>query len=291
MTNYYSSNSTYLPRISIITPSYNQGDFLEETIQSVLNQNYPNLEYIIIDGGSTDGSVEIIKKYEEYLTYWVSEPDFGVYDALNRGLSRSTGEIIGFINSDDIYCKIFFKELAQVFLENSKIDAIIGNSFINKDNKIIPIGQNNYEINPLWVILFGTPSINAWFFKKNTISDLGFFDTNFLIASDRDFLIRFILDRKLLKFWDSEVYIYRSHIGSKTISFTDENKEKILKEHMQISKKYLKDEKLLTLKTKWMLVIWMIQSVLRLKVYYLKTKPLQIKKIVNIDINLWKKFQ
>ena len=229
MTNDYSSNSTNLPRISIITPSYNQGDFLEETIQSVLNQNYPNLEYIIIDGGSTDSSVEIIKKYEENFFYWISEPDLGVYDALNKGLERSTGEIIGFINSDDVYCKIFLKELAQVFIENSNIDAIIGNSFINKDNKIIAISQNNYESNPLWVILFGTPSINAWFFKKNVVSDLGVFDTNFQIASDRDFLIRFVYNRKRLKFWDFDVYIYRSHVGSKTISFTDENKEKVLK--------------------------------------------------------------
>jgi len=85
------------PKISIITPSYNQAEFLEETILSVLNQNYPNLEYMIIDGGSNDGSVEIIRKYEKYLTYWISEPDNGQYDAINKGFSRSTGDIMAWI--------------------------------------------------------------------------------------------------------------------------------------------------------------------------------------------------
>ena len=88
--------------ISIITPSYNQADFIDDTIQSVLGQNYPNLEYIIIDGGSTDGSVEIIKKYEEKITHWVSETDGGQSEAINKGVAVATGEWIGWINSDDM---------------------------------------------------------------------------------------------------------------------------------------------------------------------------------------------
>ncbi len=89
------------PKISIITPNYNQVDFLEQTILSVIGQNYPNLEYIIIDGGSTDGSVEIIKKFEKHLCYWISEPDAGLYHAVQKGFEKSTGEIMGWINSDD----------------------------------------------------------------------------------------------------------------------------------------------------------------------------------------------
>jgi glycosyltransferase involved in cell wall biosynthesis len=91
----------YYPKISIVIPSYNQGKYLEETILSVINQNYPNLEYVIIDDGSTDNSVEIIKKYEKYLTYWVSEKDNGQSDAINKGLKKCTGEIFNWLNSDD----------------------------------------------------------------------------------------------------------------------------------------------------------------------------------------------
>jgi glycosyltransferase involved in cell wall biosynthesis len=93
----------HLPKISIVTPSFNQGMFLEKTILSVLEQGYPNLEYIIIDGGSSDNSVEIIKKYEKHLAYWESEPDQGQSHAINKGFERATGEIFGWLNSDDWY--------------------------------------------------------------------------------------------------------------------------------------------------------------------------------------------
>lgn len=96
------SNAKSWPRISIVTPSYNQGQFLEETICSVLDQNYPNLEYLVIDGGSSDNSVEIIKKYEKHLTYWVSEADNGQAHAVGKGFARSSGQILNWLNSDDI---------------------------------------------------------------------------------------------------------------------------------------------------------------------------------------------
>ena len=103
------------PKISIVTPSFNQGIFLEATIQSVLNQNYPNLEYIVIDGGSTDNSVKIIKKYEKYLSYWVSESDRGQSHAINKGFTISTGEIMGWLNSDDLYTSGALNHVANVF--------------------------------------------------------------------------------------------------------------------------------------------------------------------------------
>ena len=116
-----------LPRISVITPSFNQGNFLEWTIQSVINQGYPNLEYIIIDGGSNDNSINIIKQYESYLAYWISEPDNGQTEAINKGLRRATGDWVAWQNSDDIYYPGTFDELIKTATLHPEAGLIIGN--------------------------------------------------------------------------------------------------------------------------------------------------------------------
>jgi len=99
------NNLSNMPLVSIVTPSYNQGQYLEDTIKSVINQNYPNFEYIIIDGGSTDKSLEVIKKYEKYLEYWVSEPDKEPAEAINKRMKKTNGDILTYLNSDDILWK------------------------------------------------------------------------------------------------------------------------------------------------------------------------------------------
>jgi glycosyltransferase involved in cell wall biosynthesis len=114
------------PRISIVTPSFNQGQFLEECIDSVLCQNYPYLEYIVMDGGSTDNSVEIIKKYEKHLTYWQSKPDGGQYSAINEGFKKTTGEIMAWLNSDDKYHASALKIVGGVFNQFKDVDWITG---------------------------------------------------------------------------------------------------------------------------------------------------------------------
>jgi len=127
-------NLEILPKISIVTISFNQAKYLERTITSVLDQNYPNLEYIIIDGGSNDGSVEIIKKYESRLTYWISEADKGLYDAVEKGLNKCTGEIMAWINSDDFYLPGAFESAAEVFKQNSHVNWMRGLAVEAKEN-------------------------------------------------------------------------------------------------------------------------------------------------------------
>ncbi|VEP12241.1 conserved hypothetical protein [Hyella patelloides LEGE 07179] len=118
-------NGSDWPRISIVTPSYNQGEFIEKTIRSILLQGYPNLEYIILDGGSTDRTVEIIRKYEPWLDYWVSEPDKGQSDAINKGFSRTSGQILAWLNSDDYYLPQAL-ETAGSYQWQENIGAIVG---------------------------------------------------------------------------------------------------------------------------------------------------------------------
>lgn len=130
------------PKISVVTPNFNQVNFLEKTINSVLNQNYPNLEYIIIDGGSTDGSINVIKKYSSELHFWVSEEDNGMYDALNKGFNLSHGEIMCWINSDDILREGSLDYISKIFSENKKIHWVMGYpSIINELGKTVWEGQ------------------------------------------------------------------------------------------------------------------------------------------------------
>jgi glycosyltransferase involved in cell wall biosynthesis len=141
------------PRISIVTPSYNDAAYLEETILSVVTQGYPNLEYIVMDGGSTDGSVEVIKKYADRISYWVSEKDNGMYDAIQKGFERTTGEIMGWINSDDKLHEGSLFTAAQIFHEFSIVNWIQGHpNGIDEKGRIVSV--------------FSWPDLNKLYFYK-----------------------------------------------------------------------------------------------------------------------------
>lgn len=120
--------------VSIVTPSYNQARYLEQTIQSVLQQDYPHIEYIVMDGASSDGSVEIIKKYAGQLTYWESQQDLGQADAINKGFARATGDIVAWLNSDDYYLPGIISKVVQVFEENPDVVLIYGNMLAVDEN-------------------------------------------------------------------------------------------------------------------------------------------------------------
>lgn len=127
-----------MPKITIVTPVYNGENYIEKTIKSVLNQNYPNLEYMIIDGGSTDKTVEIIKKYSDKLSYWISEKDDGLYSAIQKGFNQATGEILAWINSDDYYSENCFEIVAEIFTKFKDIEWLTGlTTAYNEKNWVI----------------------------------------------------------------------------------------------------------------------------------------------------------
>lgn len=132
------ATSRVYPKLTVVTPSFNQAKYLERTILSVLNQNYPNLEYFVIDGGSTDGSVEIIRKYEPYLAGWVSEKDNGQTDAINKGFRQATGDYVAFQNSDDLFAPYALERVAHAWRTAPETDVFFGDMYIiNQDDVIL----------------------------------------------------------------------------------------------------------------------------------------------------------
>jgi len=178
-----------LPKISIITPSYNQGRFIERTIKSVLDQKYPNLEYIVVDGGSADDTVKILKKYSSKLQ-WVSEEDNGQADAINKGIRMSTGEIISYLNSDDAYEPGSFKIIADYFTNNPKAMLVYGKGkHIDKNDKYI----EDYPSKPTdYLGLHPTCSIcqPTAFWRRELIEEIGYFDASLKYAMDYEYWIR-----------------------------------------------------------------------------------------------------
>ena len=187
----------YLPLVSIVTPSFNQARFLEATIQSVLSQNYPRLEYIIVDGSSTDSSVDIIKKYEDKLTWWVSEKDKGQTDALNKGFAHAKGDILAWLNSDDTYEPDAIWNAVKILQPNPEIGLLYGDAnFINEGGKVI--GKFNAAQTDLKRLREGYVHIpqQASFFRGNLWREVGPLDPSFYFAMDYDLWIRWQLVRR-----------------------------------------------------------------------------------------------
>lgn len=213
--------STQLPKISIVTASYNQGQFIEETIQSVLNQNYPNLEYIIIDGGSTDNSVDIIKKYEQYLSYWVSEKDKGQANAINKGLQLCTGNIFNWLNSDDYLEPGALQKIAAAFAEE-QVQMVAGKvrNFSTTEEEIIPNQNLSAKGLMCWEtgVKFVQPGV--WM-RRELIERCGGIDEQFHYAFDWDLYIRYLYHFPQVKELDDLLVHFRLHENSKTQSLRD----------------------------------------------------------------------
>jgi len=178
------------PKITIITPSYNQASFIERTINSVLSQNYPNLEYIIIDGGSTDHSVSIIKKYESKISYWISEKDRGQSHAINKGLARATGEIIGWLNSDDIYYPGALHIIADFFQKQASSQIVYGKAYHidTDDNQIEEYPTEPWSYERLKIICYICQP--AVFFRNSVFDLVGTLDESLQYCMDYEFWLR-----------------------------------------------------------------------------------------------------
>lgn len=182
---------TSMLRVSIITPSYNQAPFLEATIRSVLEQDYPNVEYIICDGGSTDGSVEIIRKYEEHLAWWCSEKDSGQSEAINKGLARATGEIVAWLNSDDIYLKHCVTTIVNAFHAHPQADLIYGDlELIDEQSRIIgkhPTRPYRFAEQITHQSIIPQP---AAFWRREVLNEVGLLRQDLQYAMDFELWIR-----------------------------------------------------------------------------------------------------
>jgi glycosyltransferase involved in cell wall biosynthesis len=208
------------PKISIVTPSFNQGQFIEETIRSVLLQGYPDMEYIIIDGGSKDDSMDIIKKYEQWLAYWISESDRGQTEAINKGFRKATGRIYAFINSDDYYEINAFKTVAQKYHDNMDIHLVVGecNCFDRHGTSDIfkPRWPDNasHFLKP-FSSTFAQP---AAFWTSHIYREVDGFDESFNYCFDQEFYMKLALHCVTPKIINSCLAYFRNHDNSKSMS-------------------------------------------------------------------------
>jgi len=201
------------PKISIITPSFNQGRYLEQTILSVLNQGYPNFEHIVMDGGSSDQTVEILRKYPHLV--WVSEQDRGQADALGKGLARASGEIVGWINSDDYYRENIFASVAGWFADPAT-QWVVGNVAVQFDDGSEPVFRRSQTVSRL--ALMDDPDLvrqQPTFFRREALARAGGWDARFHMVMDFDLWMR-LTGVALPTMVDEDWAFYRNHVDQKS---------------------------------------------------------------------------
>ncbi len=222
-----------LKTISIVTCSYNQREFIEATIQSVINQNNVTLEYIVIDGNSTDGSQQIIRKYEDYISYWASEPDSGQSEAINKGLRMAKGDIVGWLCSDDLLLPNALQHVIQIFNRHPEIDAVYGNAILIDSNGELIRRKREINFYP-WIMCNDHNYIPqpATFWRREVHSKIGFLREDLHLTMDFEFWMRF--GKNNLKVLHVDLYLaaMRCHeaqkVQSRRIALLEENKKILL---------------------------------------------------------------
>jgi glycosyltransferase involved in cell wall biosynthesis len=204
--------------VSIITPSYNQGMYLEQTIQSVLNQTYRNIEYLVIDGGSTDNSVDIIKKHEKSIAYWISEPDNGQADAINKGFKRADGELVCWVNSDDILYPDYVSDRVRQFKEYTDADMIYGDAEQGPEPSIKRLrkGRRTSIKDMLKYAECPIPQQSAMW-RRGVIEKIGYLAPQWHVVLDREYFTR-IAANCSIKYVPGAVAFFRNHERSKSVA-------------------------------------------------------------------------
>ncbi len=230
---------TESPLVSIVTPSFNQARFLEATIQSVLSQDYPHLEYIIVDGGSSDGSLEIIKKHADRLAWWVSEPDRGQTDAINKGFARARGEILAWLNSDDTYQPGAVSAAVKFLQEHPRVGLVYGDAhYIDETGRVIgkfPAAQT--DLRRLRRGYVHIPQ-QAAFFRAELWRAVGPLDPSFYFAMDYDLWVR-IARRAQVRYVPQTWANFRIHASGKTLAADERCWPEMLRVHYRDGGRFL----------------------------------------------------
>src|SRR6187402_2123112 len=208
-------------RITIITVCYNRKHTIEKSIKSVLNQNYKNIEYIIIDGNSTDGTKEIIESFGDAISQYISEPDKGMYDAINKGLNLATGDVIGLMHSDDeFYDENAISKIVDCFKVDSSIDGVYGDGvYVSNDAEERMIRNRIGGAFSLKRIKSGwLPLHPTVYLKKTIVYKYGFYNINFSIASDTEFLLRYLYKYKIKMSYINS-YLVKMRMGGMSTNF------------------------------------------------------------------------
>lgn len=210
------------PKVSIIIPSFNQGEFLEETLLSVINQSYINTEILVIDGGSTDGSLDLIKKYENYISYWVSEPDNGQAEAINKGFKLSSGDLLCWVNSDDVLYPDFIERRVAEFAKYPYTDMIYGDvdQGWDRNHSILRKGSQQSWREMITTCTVKIPQMSA-IWKKQVYETIGELDSSLNVLLDWEYFVRIARDFRILYIPES-VAFFRQHLHSKSVKFVDQ---------------------------------------------------------------------
>jgi glycosyltransferase involved in cell wall biosynthesis len=207
-----------LPRLTVITPSLNQGAYIERTIRSVLDQGYPDLEYIVVDGGSTDESVDVIRRYADRLAYWVSEPDHGQAHAINKGVVRATGDVVAYINSDDYYLPGALSAAVSPFADPSVTWAVGVCRYLYDDGTVEAIWRPRLPRGPrlTWILdPWGVPQASS-FWRRDLFDQVGLFREDMHYVFDTEFMLRLVLAGALPAFVDRELSVRFLHDAAKS---------------------------------------------------------------------------